>query len=45
MWAIYSKLKQIFGNKLYFERLFMNLIDNSIQHNKFYPSIEIELEK
>lgn len=42
---LFEAKTNFYGNKLYFERLFMNLIDNSIQHNKFYPSIEIELEK
>ncbi|MDK6297873.1 sensor histidine kinase [Staphylococcus caprae] len=42
---LFEAKTNFYGNKLYFERLFMNLIDNSIQHNKFNPSIEIELEK
>jgi len=32
-----------YGNKLYFERMIMNLIDNSIDHNKINPNIEITI--
>lgn len=30
-----------YGNKLYFERLLINLINNSIEHNEINPNIEI----
>ena len=35
---------EFYGNKLYFQRMLMNLIDNSIDHNKFNPFIEVTLE-
>lgn len=35
--------KEFYGNKLYFERMMMNLIDNSIDHNKQNPNIQITI--
>ncbi|MCH4415076.1 sensor histidine kinase [Staphylococcus haemolyticus] len=34
-----------YGNKLYFERLLINLINNSIDHNEINPSIKITFSK
>ena len=34
-----------YGNKLYFERLLINLINNSIDHNEINPSIKITFLK
>ncbi|WP_182476367.1 sensor histidine kinase [Mammaliicoccus sciuri] len=36
--------QKFYGNKLYFERMMMNLIDNSIDHNKRNPNIEINIK-
>lgn len=36
--------KEFYGNKLYFERMMMNLIDNSIDHNKQNPKIQITIQ-
>ncbi|GGG92519.1 HAMP domain-containing histidine kinase [Staphylococcus pragensis] len=36
---------QFYGNKLYFERLLINLINNSIEHNDKHPSITIRFTR
>ena len=36
--------KTFYGNKLYFERLMINLINNSLEHNNENPHIQIQLK-
>ncbi|WP_154837229.1 sensor histidine kinase [Staphylococcus sp. Marseille-Q1834] len=36
---------QFYGNKLYFERLLINLINNSIEHNDKHPNITIDFTR
>ncbi|MFC0137740.1 two-component sensor histidine kinase [Staphylococcus petrasii] len=36
---------QFYGNKLYFERLLINLINNSIEHNDKHPNITIHFTR
>ncbi|WEN69824.1 HAMP domain-containing sensor histidine kinase [Staphylococcus sp. NRL 16/872] len=36
---------QFYGNKLYFERLLINLINNSIEHNDKHPNITIRFTR